>query len=803
MATSWGGNDVPPEAGEKGDDLEVRILRAQEFTSAKLFSKVLNVGLTFNWIDDGSRFWYKKELGSGHDGYFIVDAATGREEALFDTQKLTAALAAAGGGNDGIVSQLVDVSVSYDARTMTIGLIKPGTVCRGPASCASLGLPLNRYRCDLPLTACEALPDALTNDTIFSPDGKLRVYALNNNLWLQDMESGTKRQITQDGLENFAYGQLHDQSDTFAATRRRAGLPEPLKGVQWSPDSRYLLALRHDVRNTKDRLVLTEYLPPEGGPPVIHTKRMAAAADAIYPDAALAVISVADGTFHSVNIDSHMFEGMAIRYWNGETRRGRGGTGRGRLGPSTGTWWNPSNEEAWILGLNRTAREKRLVHIDLRTGAAKDVIVETATKPLKFSTGVFGQQPLVAILAARQALWWSESDGWGHLYLYDLDTGRLVRQVTSGNWLVCDLIHVDEARRTIYFAGVGKETGRNPYYRHLYKVGLDGEAPQLLTPEDADHEITMSPNGRYIIDNYSTTSESDQYVLRKADGAFVSFITEADITALTATGWQPPERVIVKAADGMTDLYGVIYKPQNFDSGKSYPVIDLTYPFIWGKYAPASFHEVFNGEDPYTIAELGAVVVVVDGRGTAYRSAAFHEAFIGTEDPMGAVDHVAAIRNIAATRPYMDLDRVGVTGVSSGGEASLRAAELYPDFFNVVVSAVGPVDYSQFPLALMAEAATGMSGYTPEGRAYFERISTSKLASRLTSKNKILLIYNGADEQVPLQQGFALFQAFQNAGLIYDELIVPGAGHASVAYTLMRTLRYFAENLGGPTASFT
>lgn len=791
---------LPATAAEAWDELEARTSWAQQFASAKLYAKILNARLSFSWIGRGGSFWYAKTLGAGQYVHLIVDAATGRQEALFDPRDLDAALRTAGEAGEDILGRLSELSVSDDARSITVGLAKPGAGCCGPAIGIPLPISLKRYRCDLSRMECNALPDASTSDSIVSPDGRFRVYARDNNLWLEDPRTGANRQITQDGVENFSYGQLHDQGDTYAATRRRAGLPEPLKGVQWSPDSRFLLVLRHDVRDLKDRLVLTEYLPPEGGPPVIHTKRMAAAGDSIYPNAALEVISLTNGTIRRVHIDPHMFEGMAIRYFNGEAVRARLGTGRGRIGPSTGTWWNPIKDEAWILGLDRTAREKRLVHIDLHTGVAKDVVLETGSKPLQFSTGMFGQQPVVAVLPTeRQALWWSQRDGWGHLYLYDLDTGRLIRQLTTGDWLVSDLIHFDEGKRIVYFAAVGKEVGRNPYYRHFYRVSLDGEAPQLLTPENADHEITMSPDGRHFIDDYSTISECDQYVLRNADGTLVERIAEADISALTQTGWQPPERVTVKAADGQTDLYGAIYKPSNFDASKKYPIIELTYPFIWGRYAPVAFHEVFNTPataDAHALAELGAVVVSVDGRGTAYRSAEFHEAFIGTDDLMGAADHVAAIRNTAAERPYMDLDRIGVTGISSGGEGSVRAAELNPDFFRVVVSRVGPVDYSEFPLALMAEAATGMSGR--ELQAYFQRVSTSKMVSRLTSKNKILLIYHGADEQVPLQQGFALFQAFQDAGLIYDELIIPGAGHGGGAYALMRTLRYFAENLGKP-----
>jgi dipeptidyl aminopeptidase/acylaminoacyl peptidase len=615
-----------------------------------------------------------------------------------------------------------------------------------------------------------------------------------SNLWLKEVKSGAEHQLTTEGTAHFAYGHIHLQADDGRVRRRRAGEPEPLTGALWSPDGRYILALRHDLRNVPETLVISEYVPPEGGRALIRTERLAVAADPKYPDATLEVIKLADRTLRRTTVDPQVFNDIATYYFQ-----------LGRM------WW--TSDSVWFLGMKRGAREARLIRVDLETGRSTDVIVETAKTPLRVNPTVTHAPNIAVLPSGREVLWYSERDGWGHLYLYDVQTGRLKRQLTRGSWVVTDLLRVDEKSRTAYFVAVGRQPGLNVYYRHLYSVSLNGGEPRLLTPENADHTFandafgeepggSLSPDGRYVIDTFSTVQEPDKTVLRSIDGHVVAHVVDADTSALIASGWHAPEPFIVKADDGKTDLYGVMIKPRHFDPAKKYPVIEVTYPGAWARYVPIAFRDSLYGwgiENAYAFAELGAVVVSLDGRGSGFRSRAFFDAFRDEDDATGAADHVAAIRALAARRPFMDLARVGVTGHSSGGDGSLRAQLLYPSFYKVCVSREGPADFLQMPLDVATERVFGVPS-DPATRDYYRRISTANLVDRLNDQNQLLLTYGGADTQVPLQQAFTLFAALQRANKSYDLIIIPDGDHwgSEEPYTMTRVLRYFAAHLGGP-----
>ncbi|NML87458.1 prolyl oligopeptidase family serine peptidase [Sphingobium sp. TB-6] len=343
-----------------------------------------------------------------------------------------------------------------------------------------------------------------------------------------------------------------------------------------------------------------------------------------------------------------------------------------------------------------------------------------------------------------------------------------------------DLLRVDEASRILYFTATGRERGRNPYYRHLYSVGLDGGEPKLLTPENADHDFatgfvfaapgggSISPSGRYFIDSYSTISEPDTVVLKTIDGRAIADVAQADISQLSAAGWQPPEQFIVKAADGVTDLYGIIIKPQAFDPLKKYPVIEITYPGQGGKLTPTTFRENFQlgtTLNAYAFAEAGAIVVALDGRGGGLRSKKFRTAFVGSDDILGAVDHVAAIKAAGASRPYMDLDRVGITGHSMGGYATTRSMLLFPKFYKVGVSGESPADWMISSIDIATEGIAGVPT-DPATIDYYRRISMESIADRL--QGKLLLIFAGLDENVPFQSAFQTFRAFEKANKVYD-----------------------------------
>jgi dipeptidyl-peptidase 4 len=760
---------------------QARLAAAQPFLSDALAAKVRNASITVRWIGESDRFWFRRQVPAGKE-YVVLDAATGAERPAFDHVAMADALGKA------LKETFEPTKLPIDALAFAPDLSKT-TVTVGDAMLV----------CDLSAHECEPGAAPSAGDTVVSPNGESAVFRRDHNLWLRDLRTGKERQLTRDGVESFGYGDLDAYIDLSKVTRRRAGMPDPLLGIHWSPDGRTLLAVRQDLRKVPARLVVTEYLPPEDGPPVTYVRHESVPADAKRADSYLSIIDVASGSSRAVAIDPQFLNDYALGYYVF----------------GFGMRWTRDGKEVSIIGASRGGSRYTLHRIDLATGEVKDLISETAKFNVRLNPHDYARPNVYVSSNGREAIWHSERDGWDHLYLYDLASGRVKRQITRGEWVVADLVRVDETERMVYFTAVGREKGRNPYFRHLYRVRMDGGTPQLLTPEDADHEFNeghqffrgdepqpgsrVAPSGLFFVDSYSTADQPARVVIRKRSGELVKELLQADDSQLKAAGWQLPEQFIVKAADGVTDLYGALYKPTYFDPNRKYPVIEVTYPGPQGRFAPLTHRAHFNYLNPQAFAELGFIVVFLDGRGTAYRSRAFRDAFLGTDDPFGSADHVAALRNLARTRPYMDLDRVGVTGISFGGYGSLRATLLNPGFYKVTVSGVGPGDWIQFPSGVDVERFFGVPQSSPGAREYYDVIDNRRIADRLSGK--LLLIYGGVDENVSLQSAFRLLQAFIVAGKRFDTLILPDSPHSAPAepYGVRMSMLYFMEHLGGPT----
>jgi len=759
-------------------DNAARLSKALPFTSGKLRKKIRNHMIKVNWTGTGDSFWFRHELAQGSE-YLLVDASTGKRRPAFDHQALATALGKATGETlEGSNLSLTSLEFSSDPRHLTVGIEDA------------------QFRCDLEKVICARKTDRdQAGGLVLSPDGKSAVFLRDHDLWLRMLASGQERQLTHDGIKDFAYGDTDAYIDEAKVATRRAGVPAPLLGVHWSPDGHYILALRQDLRTIPARLVLTEYLPPDRADPVMHIRHAAVPNDPQRADSAMTIIDVPAGTATPVKIDPQSMNDWALPYFT------LGGFIR----------WDTAGD-AFIISANRGGTRYRLTQIATKTGMVRDVVTEEGRFSLRLNPYDYARPNVHVLKNGREAIWYSERDGWGHLYLYDVATGAVKRQLTKGPWVVADLVHIDEAHRQVYFTAPGREQGRNLYYRHLYRVGLDGGTPQLLTPEDADHEFDadhdfwegpqsgseFSPSGRYFVDSFSTATAPATFVIRAASGKMVAKLGEADDSALRATGWKPPEQFVTKAADGTTDLYGVIYKPRNFDPNKKYPVIEQTYPGPQGKFAPSTFRGYLDYMQPQATAELGFIVVYLDGRGTAYRSREFRDTFRGTDDPFGSADHAAALRNLGKTRPYLDLERVGITGQSFGGYGSLRAMLLHPDLYKACVSSVGPGEWIDFPGDTSNERFFGVPSQSKQARDYFDLISNVRLAGQM--KGSLLLIYGGIDEIVPMRSGFKLIDALVRANKQFDLLVVPDAPHhvGAEPYGVERIMRFFMDRLGGP-----
>jgi dipeptidyl-peptidase 4 len=493
--------------------------------------------------------------------------------------------------------------------------------------------------------------DAPLEGRLRSPDGRLDLLGHDGNLFIAPAGGDDVRALTTDGHPDHGYG-VEPGSSLVAVTNRvtEAAVP-PV--ARWSPDSRRILTHRLDQRDVPE-LHLIQSVPAGGFRPVLHSYRMPFAGDQL-ASAELVVIDAASGAVTGLATEPLLVEFLSPMQigW---------------------TWWGADCNTIWFLREARGATRLALWAADADGRAAREMIVES-------SAGYVEPDPLLPWASAvrlvrgdTQIVWPSEQDGWRHLYLFDAATGELIRQLSSGEWLVRDVVHADD--EWVWFTGLGREPDLDPYWRMLYRVRLDGGTPELLTREAADHEVSFSPSGRFFVDIASTAATAPVSRCRQADGALVLELETADLSELHRSGWRPPERFKVKAGDGRTDLYGAMFVPSDFDPGGSYPVIDSVYPgpqlirtpIAFGVDSRRNYDEWPGQWGAQALAELGFIVIAVDPRGTPLRGRAFHQASTGRLHEYGLDDHIAAIRALAAERPWIDLDRVGIAGHSGCGD---------------------------------------------------------------------------------------------------------------------------------------
>lgn len=631
---------------------------------------------------------------------------------------------------------------------------------------------------------------------IISPDGSLAVFARDHNLWVRQLSNSVERQLTKDGEEYFAYGKLPDNS-LRTIPMRRATKPTAPVGVQWSPDSRRLLVTRTDERNV-GRYPFLESVPTEGGArPIAHELRLALPGDRHRAIAHRSVIDVASGEQRTIPVDPEF--GIA------------------------GGEWGTDAQHYYFFGTNGR-NEAGVFDLDLRTAQLRPVLQESNDTFISLNNTQYSGPNVRVLPRSGEVIWFSERDGWGHLYLYELRSGRLKNRITSGEWLVRDVVHVDTARRIIYFTGAGRERGSNPYYRYLYRVGFDGKGLRLLTPEQGDHELSQpmspelavllgvgapvmpfAPNGRFFVDTWSTVSQPPVSVLRTTEGKLIATLERADASALYAMGWQPPEPFVAKAADGITDLHGLLYRPTRFDPNARYPVIEHLYGGPQTTITARTFMQaVMDPKYMNAEKELGFIMVVMDVRGTIKRSKAFQDHLYRNFGDWMIEDHVAVLTQLAQRYPYIDLDRVGVEGHSFGGYGAARAMLARPDFYKVGVASAGSHNYQGL---YSVEKYFGDPVYSdgssinPTGREIpvnFQDADNASLAERL--QGKLMLVYGDLDENawpaVTLQFADALIEANKSFDLLY----LPNRTHDFARtdfYFIRRKWDYFVEHLQG------
>jgi dipeptidyl aminopeptidase/acylaminoacyl peptidase len=426
--------------------------------------------------------------------------------------------------------------------------------------------------------------------------------------------------------------------------------------------------------------------------------------------------------------------------------------------------WMPDGSALFFLRVDRDYKRRDLMAADPESGDTRILFTETAEtfvgEPLWISS-----PPLVILEDGTHFIWSSERDGWQHHYLYRTD-GTFVRQLTAGPFFAGGVLTVDESTGWIYFHCL---VGAPPHNAHVCRVHLEGKGFSVITDPAGDHwPVQFSPSKRFFLNTYSTATRPPVTEVRRSDGVLLQTLTQADISALEKQlHWQTPEPFAVKAVDGETDLYGVLYKPFDFDSTERYPVIEYIYGGPFGKVVPPAF---WQHPLPLAWAQLGFIVFSVDGRGTPERSKAFQDVTYGNLGRYEIPDHVAALEQVAADRPYMDLDRVGIVGASFGGYLATRALLLAPDVYNVGVAVCPGADLYVNATAL--EQYMGLPEDNAEGYAY---TSNAPLAEHL--KGKLLIIHGTSDVNSPISQTMKMVDALIHAGKPVELIVLPNQDH--------------------------
>ncbi|THD10456.1 S9 family peptidase [Metallibacterium scheffleri] len=696
-----------------------------------------------HWLD-ATHFWYRDHDASG-DRFFEMDARTDQRLPAFDESKLAAAL----GKPAGKPLDAKHWPHAFDFRRLPDGRL-------------AVAIAGKHYRCDLSgagrCTQEKTGLKGVDGHAERSSDGKWLVFARDWNLWLRDEATGKVTQLTSDGVANDGYA-----TESFGPMTSNGAV------VRWAPDSRSLVAFRLDLRKVKDMYALVTRV----GHPKLESWPYPLPGDKHVFMVRPVVIDVATRKVTPLQMAPEQ-----------------------QLGSWNDVQWAPDSKTFALVSTSRDRRQEWFRIADAATGDVRTVFEYTAKD---FYQGWYGRPDWQYLPASGEAIWPTEQNNWMNLYLYSLKTGKMLHPITTGHGDVIQVLHLDRKTRTLWYVGVGRTPGMNPYYRQLFKVNIDTGKTTLLTPEDADHRITMAPDGRYFVDSYSTPTTPPVTVLRAADdGRILATVARTDIARLVATGWVPPVPFTVKARNGTTTLYGLLYKPTNFDPHKKYPIVDFVYPGPQiGSIATFSFRSERGSNQ--ALAELGFIVVTLDGMGTPYRSASFQRAWYGDMGDDTIPDQIAGIKQLAARYPWMDLDRVGIWGHSGGGNATVSAMLHDPDFFKVGWAESGNYDNRDYYYA-WGEKWEGLLVKHKNGTSNYDNQASELLAKNL--KGHLMLVQGSIDDNVPISNTYLLVSALMKANKNFDMLIVPNERHHYGPYTPYITRRmwdFFVRYLAGNT----
>ncbi|MFC6224414.1 DPP IV N-terminal domain-containing protein [Hymenobacter artigasi] len=725
--------------------------RAERFLSYNTQPLVDHSAGQPNWLA-GDRFWYRVLTANGSE-FILVDPARKTRTAAFNQAKLAAALSSAT-GKTYEAARLPFRTFAFSPDEKTISFAANGKSWKYNVASGQLS----------PEATPAAKPDANAENEIESPNGQLAAYIKDYNLWVRDTKTNQSTQLTTDGAKDYGY-----------ATDNAGWTTSDKPVLRWSPDSRKIATFRQDQRAVGDMYLVSTNV----GHPTLKSWK--------YPLPGDKDVTTIERVIVEVNNPKVVRLQMAP-----DQHRGSLSDDISSSGTFDDVDWSPDGSQLAFVSTSRDHKEEKLRVADATTGAVRDVFSETVATQYESGQGDINWRYLPK---TKEVVWYSERDNWGHLYLYDAGSGKVKNQITKGDFVVTQLLRVDEQKRQLYFLADGREPG-NPYFTHLYRVGLDGKNLTLLTPEAGNHQVMLSPSGRYFVDTYSQPDKPGVTVLRGADGKLLETLEKADISRLTATGWKAPTPITVKAQDGQIDLYGLMFTPTNLDPSKKYPIINYIYPGPQGGGVGSWSFAAARG-DNQALAELGFVVVVIEGSCNPLRSKSYHDACYGNMAENTLSDQVTGMRQLAQKYSYIDLDRAGIWGHSGGGYATAAAMFRYPDFFKVGISESGnhenrnyEDDWAERYIGLMKTNADGTTSYDNQANATFAK----------NLKGKLMLAHGLMDNNVPPANTLLVVEALTKANKSYDLVVFPNAAHGYGTYSPYMTRRrwdYFVQNLAG------
>ncbi len=712
-----------------------------------------------NWLE-GDKFWYRVLTNQGSE-FIVVDPLKGTRTAAFDQKKLAEAL----GTNTGQkynpwILPFQSFNYSFDGNAITFSAAKK--VWR-------YDLKNNTIASDTSKLSSSSTNEAggsrrAKANEVISPDRSKAAFIKDYNVWVRDTKTKEQKQLTTDGIKDFGY-----------ATDNAGWSSSDAPVLRWSPDSKKIATFRQDQRNVGDMYIATTNV----GHPTLKAWKYPLPGDKEIATIQRCVINLDEPKviFFNMPPDQH----------------------RASLSDdisSSGTFddvdWNPDGSELAFLSTSRDHKNEKLRIANTITGEVRDVLEETV--PTQYESGQGGINWRY-LAATKEIIWYSERDNWGHLYLYNATTGKLKNQITKGNWVVTRILKVDDKNRVIYFMAGGQQS-ENPYFTQFCKIGFDGKNFTVLTPNLGTHQVSISPSFNFFIDTYSKPDVAPVTVLRDMNGKQIIELEKADVSRLEATGWKPPTPFSVKAHDGKTDIYGILFTPTNLNPKIKYPVIDYIYPGPQGGSVGSWSFSAARG-DNQSLAELGFIVVLIEGTGNPNRSKSFHDLYYPDMSENTLPDQVGGIRQLAERYPYMDTTAVGIWGHSGGGFATAAAMFRYPDFFKVGISESGNHDNRNYEDD-WGERYIGLLTKDTVGKDNYEAQANQTYAKNL--KGKLMLAHGMMDNNVPPYNTLLVVEALEKANKDFDLVIFPNAAHgygADGPYMMRRRWDYFVKNLLG------